>query len=196
MTAYLSPEAIAKVIDERAKQWGESWAVKCPVHEDKTASVRIDPGRKATLVYCHAGCNTKEILLAVGLTIPMLYHDYDPNNAHSDPNSVTSLKLREMVRAKTTPTMRELAPAQSLEDVLWPVLVADPHTWTWVRIRWQDWLAMPFKQAMEKWYVVIDAICADLMVHELDAGYDFTLSEKRRLRAKLEERWSNHGPLG
>lgn len=192
--SYLTPEAIATRC-ESAKKYGDSWAAKCPSHNDKTASLRIDPGRKATLVYCHAGCRTKDILSALELgNMDRLYHNYDPSS-NSNPNSPTSLKLQQMVRDSKAPTMRELAPAQSLEDVLWPILVSDPHTWTWVRIRWADWLRLPFREAMKKWYVVTDAICADLMVNAIDEGYDYTVSEKKRMRDRLEKQWERQRPV-
>ena len=45
-----------------------SYQVKCPVHQDDKASLTITEENNKILLYCHAGCNTKDILKAVNLT--------------------------------------------------------------------------------------------------------------------------------
>lgn len=45
-----------------------SYQCKCPVHSDKQASLTISEERGKILICCHAGCDTKEVLAAVGLT--------------------------------------------------------------------------------------------------------------------------------
>ncbi len=47
----------------------------CPVHQDKNASLSIkyDRLQGKTMLYCHAGCQTKEIIKAVGLEISDLF---------------------------------------------------------------------------------------------------------------------------
>ena len=50
-----------------------SQTVRCPVHDDKTASLAISPGDEGALVYCHAGCSTDVVLAAVGLQLTDLY---------------------------------------------------------------------------------------------------------------------------
>lgn len=45
-----------------------SWQCKCPVHYDNKASLTITQADDKYLFYCHAGCETKDILEAVGLT--------------------------------------------------------------------------------------------------------------------------------
>ena len=192
-TFYLKPRDIANLC-EGASKHGDSWSMKCPTHTDRSASLRVSKGRKATIVYCHAGCTTSDILDALELGMEQLYYNYDPTNPHS-PHSSGSLKLKQMVRDSKPPTMRELAPATTLEDVLWPVMVATPEVWAWVRVRWSDWMSMPFVDAMKKHWVVTDAICADLMVREIDEGYDYTVKERHRLRDRLEEQWATTKPL-
>ena len=193
MSAYLKPEDIANQL-EGARRWGEAWSARCPSHKDRLASLKISPGSKATLIYCHAGCTAQEILDEMGLGMEQLYHNYDPNS-HTNHDSSSSLKLRQMIRDSKAPTMRELAPAHTLEDVLWEVVESDPYTWTWVRLRWADWLSMPFVNAMKKHWIVTDAIAADLFTSDLDNGYDYTLNEKRRLRERLEEQWEQTQPV-
>lgn len=47
----------------------------CPAHEDKQASLTISRGRSSTILYCHAGCDYRDILSAVGLSVKDLYYD-------------------------------------------------------------------------------------------------------------------------
>jgi len=49
----------------------------CPSHHDKEASLTISKGEKGTVVHCHAGCETADILGAVGLSLKDLFDD-DP----------------------------------------------------------------------------------------------------------------------
>lgn len=50
--------------------------VCCPCHDDKTESLSISRGKDGrTLINCFAGCNVKDIVLAVGLTMQDLYQD-------------------------------------------------------------------------------------------------------------------------
>ena len=57
-----------------AKQSGDVWALKCPAHDDRVASVSMSEGDDGrVLVHCHAGCSTADILASVGLTVADLF---------------------------------------------------------------------------------------------------------------------------
>lgn len=46
----------------------QKWTAQCPAHEDRNASLSIDVGDdERVLVCCHAGCETDDILRALGL---------------------------------------------------------------------------------------------------------------------------------
>lgn len=47
----------------------------CPAHNDKEASLTISKGDRGTVVHCHAGCETADVLGAVGLTMKDLFDD-------------------------------------------------------------------------------------------------------------------------
>src|SRR5215218_6237060 len=52
----------------------------CPAHDDRKESLSITEAEDGTvLVYCHAGCETKDVLAAIGLTMADLYPS---NNGH------------------------------------------------------------------------------------------------------------------
>lgn len=43
------------------KRSGGAWLAKCPIHDDRTASLSIKDGNDELLLFCHAGCNVKDI---------------------------------------------------------------------------------------------------------------------------------------
>lgn len=64
-------EQIAQRFDD-AKPVGENqWEARCPVHEDRTASLSIGQpdGSGKVLLYCHAGCATRAVLAERGLVM-------------------------------------------------------------------------------------------------------------------------------
>jgi len=60
---------------EKVRQTGAGrWQARCPAHDDKGPSLSVremDDGR--VLVHCFAGCDTSEVLAAVGLDIGDLF---------------------------------------------------------------------------------------------------------------------------
>lgn len=50
----------------------------CPAHADERASLTISRGNKGTVLRCHAGCKTEDILKTVGLTMRDLFDDGKP----------------------------------------------------------------------------------------------------------------------
>lgn len=71
------------------EQHGTRCKCVCPSHDDKQASLSIDYSTKErkTLIYCHAGCDTKGVLEAVGLNITDLFdYELDKSNYNKDPN--------------------------------------------------------------------------------------------------------------
>lgn len=63
---------------------GDSFQCKCPVHDDHTASMTVSNGRKGIVVHCHAGCETKSILEAVGLRESDLFYDSNVTKVKQD----------------------------------------------------------------------------------------------------------------
>jgi putative DNA primase/helicase len=57
-----------------AKQIGTGWTARCPAHDDRAPSLSVtegDDGR--TLIKCHAGCATIDIVKAMGLRMSDLF---------------------------------------------------------------------------------------------------------------------------
>ncbi|HEV3083276.1 MAG TPA: hypothetical protein VGY66_26055, partial [Gemmataceae bacterium] len=57
-----------------ARKAGKGWSARCPVHEDRKASLSISEGNDGTvLVKCLAGCDTSAVLAAIGLKLADLF---------------------------------------------------------------------------------------------------------------------------
>lgn len=54
----------------------DSFQVKCPCHDDKNASLTITRDGEKILMKCHAGCDTRDIVRAIGLTMSDLDNSY------------------------------------------------------------------------------------------------------------------------
>ena len=51
------------------RQHGGYWMARCPAHEDGNASLSVGRGTEQPVVlHCHAGCDTVDVLDAIGLT--------------------------------------------------------------------------------------------------------------------------------
>jgi DNA primase len=61
---------------ESVRKTGNGFVAKCPVHDDRRPSLSIaqaDDGR--ILLFCHAGCCTKDIVSALGMNLGDLFPD-------------------------------------------------------------------------------------------------------------------------
>ncbi len=57
---------------------------RCPVHDDKKASLIIGPGDTGVRIKCLAGCATEDVLAAVGLTMRNLFYDEKDRQGQQD----------------------------------------------------------------------------------------------------------------
>jgi hypothetical protein len=56
------------------KRHGARYMAKCPAHQDKTPSLSLSRGKDGrALVHCYAGCETRDVLAAVGLELRDLF---------------------------------------------------------------------------------------------------------------------------
>ena len=57
-------ETIAKALGGR--RTGSGWTARCPLHDDQKPSLSISSGKNGkVLVHCHAGCNQRDVYIAV-----------------------------------------------------------------------------------------------------------------------------------
>jgi hypothetical protein len=59
------------------KQSGESWMARCPAHDDRTPSLSIKQGDRASgvVLNCFAGCSVQDVAAAIGMTVADLFDD-------------------------------------------------------------------------------------------------------------------------
>lgn len=82
-----------------ARRAGAGWVARCPAHEDRRASFSIAKGQNGrVLVRCHAGCELKAILDALGLRRCDLFAD-EPSSARGPKKPRQSLPGRPVAEA-------------------------------------------------------------------------------------------------
>ena len=62
------------------RQKGRGFVAKCPAHDDKSPSLNVDEADGKVLLKCQAGCDTRDVVSALGLSMTDLF-DADTNNA-------------------------------------------------------------------------------------------------------------------
>ena len=69
------------------------WVTCCPVHNGGSQNLYITDGDTSTLIFCHAGCDTKEILSTVGMGMQDLYATKAPRRLYDPSNDVTAMLI-------------------------------------------------------------------------------------------------------
>src|SRR5215471_7840108 len=85
----MSPPVAVLVSRLEARRNGKGWIAKCPMHDDRDPSLSISEGSDGrALIKCHAGCDTNDVLAALGLTL----RDVFPGTTYPEPsgNGTTS----------------------------------------------------------------------------------------------------------
>lgn len=69
----MTTHEIAARLSARASREGK-WIARCPAHDDGRPSLSIAEGQDGrTLLHCFTGCDAKDVLKAVGLSLPDLF---------------------------------------------------------------------------------------------------------------------------
>ena len=59
---------------ENLRKSGDSWSAWCPAHADHNNSLSVSEGIDGrVLIFCHAGCDTTDIVAALGLELSDLF---------------------------------------------------------------------------------------------------------------------------
>lgn len=100
---------------ENVRQSGSNWVARCPAHDDKHNSLSISEGGDGrVLIKCHAGCEAKDIVEAVGLTLKDLF---EKSSTRTHKKSREKDKASPKSDATTQPgcTVEEYAKDKQLE---------------------------------------------------------------------------------
>ena len=73
------------------KRTSNGYQVRCPVHDDGTASLSISSGdHHNTIMHCHAGCSTSDVVTAAGLKLSDLFDEpREPKEQRTKPPTNT-----------------------------------------------------------------------------------------------------------
>ncbi len=114
---YIDATALAEKF-EGIKPMGAGYMVQCPTHDDKSASLKISDGVKATILYCHAGCSTDVILQKIQVRRAQLFHDFNPDRGTGGMavDAILAAMIKE-VRPRRIPFDTKLG------DIMWSALV-------------------------------------------------------------------------
>lgn len=72
----MTSQTVQKVLDrlENVKPSGSGWTARCVGHDDHRNSLSISEGKDGrVLLYCHVGCDIKDIVAQLGLTLKNLF---------------------------------------------------------------------------------------------------------------------------
>ena len=59
---------------ENVVKTSRGWVANCPAHDDHTPSLSVSTGDDGrTLLKCHAGCKTKDVVKAMGVSLSDLF---------------------------------------------------------------------------------------------------------------------------
>lgn len=92
---------------------GAAWTARCPAHQDGTNSLSIGIGDKGILLKCHAGCDTADVVKALGLELHDLFAD--------ESNSLSLIP--RITRAHVHTTAKDQEKARSSEKTPVPTVV-------------------------------------------------------------------------
>ena len=119
--AHVTPRDIASLLPG-SKRSGDGYMCKCPAHEDKSPSLKVSPGHKATVLFCHAGCTATDVLLKIGLRREQLFYDYRKGDQGDDVRSDMLHVLAQMAEKYRPPQIEK---EFQLADIMWVALVSD-----------------------------------------------------------------------
>ena len=94
-------EPMARVLSlvRGIKRAGHGWKAQCPAHDDKTPSLSITQGDNGcVLLKCHAGCETRAVVAALGLKESDLFEPTERTRSAPRPKPVK--KLHSFASAK------------------------------------------------------------------------------------------------
>jgi hypothetical protein len=106
---------------EKVKPSGSfKWLACCPSHDDKSPSLAIKLGDdEKVLIHCFAGCEPREILSAIGLTMSDLFKDSTKYQKGSKPPKFNKYELFDLIEFEAiilSLAIRQLLEGYELSD--------------------------------------------------------------------------------
>lgn len=96
---------------DKVRQHGRGWKALCPAHDDHSPSLGIketDDG--VLLVKCRVGCATRDVLAAIGLSLPDLYPEHLRKGRKGTPiDPETAARIEKAKAARRTQRNKEIS---------------------------------------------------------------------------------------
>lgn len=105
-----------------AKKQGNGYVVRCPAHDDSSPSLSLSDGRSGVVVWCWAGCDTRQVVEASGIPWSEFFYErraYQPptNGAVSHPKSKPRFDRRAVAIEAVMAAERLTGETQVLSDL-------------------------------------------------------------------------------
>ena len=89
----ISAEQLANAFQGSRQLKPGRYVTRCPIHNGGSENLYITDGDKGTLIFCHAGCETKEILSTVGIGLKDLYSTKAPRRFYDPSDDVITMLI-------------------------------------------------------------------------------------------------------
>jgi AAA domain/Winged helix-turn-helix DNA-binding len=66
-------DTVTARLTERTGRTGRNGTWPCPAHDDRNPSLSVSQGDQGVVLHCHAGCDTTDVVVALGLTMADLF---------------------------------------------------------------------------------------------------------------------------
>jgi hypothetical protein len=154
---HITPRDVASLLPG-SKRTGNGYICKCPSHEDKHASLKVSPGHKATVLFCHAGCTVDQVLAELGLRKEQLYYDYEPNGQHNDDTPDIRRLLQKLAEKHRPPKIDITDGHIRFDDILWDALAqADIDKGLDSKLTEEEWAENAARVGVEhRWVMELD----------------------------------------
>ena len=89
-------------LDKVKKTGANSWIACCPAHDDSSPSLAIKDSDGKILIHCFAGCETSDVIEAVGLTFSDLMPEKFAGNQKATKKPYRDADLIRFIAQETT----------------------------------------------------------------------------------------------
>jgi hypothetical protein len=136
-TAYQRITGALRARGHKVTENGHKASARCPAHDDRNASLSVTGMPEKTLIHCHAGCDTRDILADLELTLADLYDERSATYRYDDGRIVKrfydSTGTKKFTQANAGPTSTlyhasRIAEAPPLRNIYIVEGEADVHT--------------------------------------------------------------------
>ena len=152
LLGYVDADTLAGECEKPRRSSG-GWIVKCPSHEDRSASLSIHDGKRGTVLNCHAGCSVGDIADKLGFKVAQLFEDYDTTG---EPSVNIDLLMRGLKEKVEPPKLRQgWYTINNIVDLAFKGTVEDAAR---MHVYAGEYMETEFNEAMKMWNITADVV--------------------------------------